>query len=57
MHDDAPGGLPEHAALARRLGDCVWDDGALCVPRRLMLASVFEEPALVDRHGGMPCGD
>ena len=41
-----PVGLPEHAALARRLGDSVGDDGAPAAPRRLMLASVFGEPAL-----------
>jgi len=44
----SPGGLPEHASLARRLGDCVGDDGALAAPRRLMLASVSGEPALVE---------
>jgi hypothetical protein len=48
LADDAPGGLPEHASLARRLGDSVGDDGALLAPRRLMLASVFGEPALVE---------
>jgi hypothetical protein len=45
-----PGGLPEHASLARRLGDSVGDDGAPAAPRRLMLASVFGEPALVPFH-------
>ena len=44
----APVGLPEHASLARRLGDRDGVDGALCSPRRLTLASVFEEPALPD---------
>jgi hypothetical protein len=41
------GGLPEHAPLARRLGDDVGDDGVRLAPRRLMLASVFGQPALV----------
>jgi hypothetical protein len=49
---DAPGGLPEHAALARRLGDGVGDDGGRLAPRRLMLASVFGEPALPDCMAG-----
>jgi hypothetical protein len=38
--------LPEHASLARRLGDYVRDDGRRGAPRRLMLSSVFGEPAL-----------
>jgi hypothetical protein len=42
-----PVGLSEHASLARRLGDCVGDGGEPDAPRRLTLASVFEEPALV----------
>ena len=37
----APVGLPEHAPLARLLGEGVRDDGARAAPRRLMLASVF----------------
>ena len=41
-----PGGLPEHASLARRLGDHVGDNGVRAAPRRLMLAPVFGEPAL-----------
>ena len=44
----ALGRLPEHAPLARRLGDRVRDHGALCAPRRLMLASVFGDSALAD---------
>jgi hypothetical protein len=51
-HGSEPGGLPEHAALARRLGDRVGDDGGRCAPRRLMLASVFGEPALPDCMAG-----
>jgi hypothetical protein len=46
----APVGLPEHASLARRLGDRVGDDGARAAPRRLMLASVLGEPALLRVH-------
>ena len=37
-----------NAPLARRLGDRLRDDGARAPPRRLMLASVFGEPALVE---------
>jgi hypothetical protein len=60
LADDAPGGLPEHASLARRLGDSVGDDGGRDAPRRLMLASVFGEPALdqdcfAGRARGCPC--
>ena len=47
-----PGGLPKHAPLARRLGDRVGDDSARSPPRRLTLASVFGEPALV--REGLP---
>jgi len=42
-----PGVLSEHASFARRLGDCVGGHGARAAPRRLMLASVFGEHALI----------
>ena len=51
----SPSRAPEHAPLARRLGDRVRDDGEPSPPRRLMLSSVFGEPALPDCMAGCRC--
>jgi len=64
LSDDAPVRLPEHAALAGRLGGCLGDDGDPVRRGVLLLAPVSGEPDLVQRSShpailwparGCPC--